>query len=60
MPLADIPFPGEARALLVVRGAELIAARGETVPLPGDHIYLFCRPDERPLVDLLFGQAEEE
>jgi potassium/hydrogen antiporter len=60
VPLSDIPFPGDARALLIVRGAELIAARGETEVLPGDHVYLFCRPDERPLVDLLFGRAEEE
>jgi len=60
VPLSDIPFPGDARALLIVRGAELIAARGETELLPGDHVYLFCRPDERELVDLLFGRAEEE
>jgi cell volume regulation protein A len=56
--LADIPLPPEAGVMLVVRGSELVAARGGTVLQPGDHVHLFCRREDRPLVHLLFGRAE--
>ena len=58
--LADIPLPEEAAVMLVVRGSELLAARGNTVLQDGDHVYLFCRREDRPLVELLFGRAGEE
>ena len=45
--------------LLVVRGDDPIAARGTTVLQPGDHVYLFCKPQDRAFVDLLFGREEE-
>jgi cell volume regulation protein A len=57
--LADIPFPPKSAAMLVVRGSELIAPRGDTVLLPGDHIHVFCRREDRPFVELLFGRPEE-
>lgn len=57
--LADIPFPPKSAAMLVVRGSELIAPRGSTVLLPGDHIHVFCRREDRAFVELLFGRAEE-
>jgi cell volume regulation protein A len=44
--------------MLVVRGEELIAPRGPTVFLPGDHVYLFCAPEDRPFVQLIFGRAQ--
>jgi cell volume regulation protein A len=58
--LADIPMPPGASVMLVVRGNEMVAARGGTVLLPGDHVHLFCRREDRPLVQLLFGRAEGE
>lgn len=57
--LADIPFPPKSAAMLVVRGTELIAPRGATVLLPGDHVHVFCRREDRPFVELLFGQPSE-
>jgi cell volume regulation protein A len=41
--------------MLIVRKDELIAPRGDTVLLVGDHVFVFCRPEDRPTVDLLFG-----
>jgi len=41
--LAEITFPPEASAILVVRGETPIAARGSTRLLPGDHVFIFCR-----------------
>lgn len=57
--LADIPFPAGAAAMLVVRGGELVAPKGDTALLPGDHVYLFCRREDRPFLELLFGRPEE-
>jgi cell volume regulation protein A len=57
--VADIPFPAEASALLIVRAGELIAPRGDTVLLSGDHVFVFCRKEDRATIDLLFGAEEE-
>jgi cell volume regulation protein A len=56
--LADVPFPPRASAMLVVRGSELVAPRGNVVLEPGDHVYVICRPEDRPFIDLLFGRPE--
>jgi cell volume regulation protein A len=58
--IADLPFPAGAAALLIVRGNELIAPRGVTVLSPGDHVYVFARPEDKPFVHLLFGREEIE
>lgn len=58
-PLAEIRLPPDASVTLIVRGANLVAARGHTVLQPGDHVYLFFRPDDRQYVELLFGRSEE-
>ena len=58
--IADLPIPEGSAVMLVVRGRELVAARGRTVLKPGDHVYLFTPPDEKGFVQLLFGRQEEE
>jgi cell volume regulation protein A len=58
--IADIPFPPGTSVMLVLRGQQLIAPRGDTVLQPGDHVSVFCRPEDRGLVQLLFGGLEEE
>jgi cell volume regulation protein A len=57
-PISDIPFPSGTNVMLVVRGTELVAARGDTVLQPEDHVYVFCRPEDVGLVGLLFGGQE--
>lgn len=57
--MADLPFPAGAAAMLVVRGSELIAPRGNTKLLDGDHVYVFCRPQDRGLMQLMFGPPGE-
>jgi hypothetical protein len=27
---------------------------------PGDHVYLIAQPEDRPLIQLMFGRPEEE
>ena len=56
--LADIPFPEGTSVTLIVRDLELIAPKGDTVLTPGDHVYVFARTEERPLIQLMFGHPE--
>lgn len=58
--LKELDLPQNAAVLLVVRGDDLIAPRGSTVIQPGDHVSLYCSPEDLPLFHLLFGHAEEE
>lgn len=57
--IADLPFPEDAAVMLVVRGTEMIAPKGQTRLQVGDHVYVFCRPEDRPFVQLMFGRTEE-
>jgi cell volume regulation protein A len=57
--IADLPFPAGAAVMLIVRQDELVAPRGQVVLLPGDHIYVITRPEDEPLVNLMFGKREE-
>lgn len=56
--LAQIELPPDSAVILVVRGSDLVAARGATVLLPDDHVYVFFRPADRHFIELLFGQPE--
>lgn len=57
--LSEIVFPSGASVVLIVRGRELVPARGSTVLIPGDHAYVFYREEDRPLIELLFGGPQE-
>jgi cell volume regulation protein A len=56
--LSQIHLPQEAAVSLIVRGDELVAARGHAVLMPGDHVYVFFPPADRRYIELLFGRAE--
>jgi potassium/hydrogen antiporter len=58
--LVDLSIPPDAVVALIVRGDQLVAPRGGTKLLAGDHVYVFCRPEDRPLMSLIFGQQEED
>jgi cell volume regulation protein A len=57
--LSQIPFPDGCAAVLLVRGADIQACRGDTELRTGDHVYIFCRDTDKPLLQLLFGKPEE-
>jgi cell volume regulation protein A len=57
--ISELPFPDGAAVMLVVRGSELIPPRGSTLLQPGDHVHVFCRPEDRGFVELMFGREEE-
>jgi potassium/hydrogen antiporter len=58
--ISQLPFPPESAVILLIRGGELLAPRASTVLAPGDHVYILCRPEERPFVHLIFGRAETD
>ena len=56
--LSDIALPTDAAVMLVVRGHQLLPARGNTMLLSNDHVYVFFRPADRRYIELLFGLPE--
>jgi cell volume regulation protein A len=60
VPLKEVDFPEGASVVLVVRGEELVPPKGSTVLRPGDHAYVIARPEDRPVIQLMFGRSEEE
>ena len=56
--LAEIPFPSSSSAMLVIRGRQLLAPRGDTVLQPGDHVYLLVGQGDAEFLQLLFGRPE--
>jgi cell volume regulation protein A len=59
MPADEIPLPSGAGAVLVVRGDDMHVPRDAGPLAPGDHVYVFCRPQDRAELQLLFGQVED-
>lgn len=60
VPLEDLEFPDGASVALVVRGDLLVPAKGSTVLQPGDHVYVVAQPEDRGIIQLIFGRPEEE
>ena len=58
--LEDLDFPEGAAVALIVRGDRLVPPRGGTTIQPGDHVYVIAQPEDRPLIQLMFGRQEEE
>ncbi len=58
--LDELDFPEGASVALIVRGHRLIAPKGGTRLLPGDHVYLVTQEEDRPFIQLMFGRPEEE
>jgi cell volume regulation protein A len=55
----DLPLPSGCVLTLILRGDDVIAARGATTLEPGDHVCVFVTPADRPLLDLLFGRPDD-
>jgi cell volume regulation protein A len=58
--ISELPFPAGSAVMLIVRGAELLAPKGDTVLQPGDHVYVFSHSEDVPFLRLMFGQQEDE
>jgi cell volume regulation protein A len=58
--LSEIPMPPESSILLIIRRNEIIAADGNATLGEGDHVYVFCKPQDSAFVRLIFGLPEPE
>jgi cell volume regulation protein A len=58
--LAELPFPPGAAVTIIVRGRDLVPAKGDTKLVVGDHVYIFARTEDLPLIQLMFGRPEAE
>ena len=58
--LQELPFPEGAAAALIIRGDDMIPPKATATLLPGDHVYVFARPEDRTFMLLMFGRPEEE
>lgn len=57
VPLKDARFPRGAVLGVLVRGDQVIMARGESTPLPGDLAIVFSATESVPDVEKLFARA---
>lgn len=57
--LAELPFPPSAAVTLIVRGDALIAPKGATTLQAGDHVTVFSHQEDAPLMQLIFGLADD-
>ncbi len=57
--VSEVPFPPNAAIVMVLRGQEPVAPQGDVVLAPGDHVFVFCRAEDRGTIALFFGREEE-
>lgn len=57
--ISELSLPEEVVIAMVTHGEEIIPARGPTVLLPGDHVFVILRPEARDAVDEVFSSTVE-
>jgi potassium/hydrogen antiporter len=60
MPVEELPLPDGSAVTLIVRDNRLLPPTPQTVLQAGDHVHLIAQPEDRGLIQLLFGRPEEE
>jgi potassium/hydrogen antiporter len=58
--ISELALPDDVVIAMVTRGKEIIPARGATVLLPDDHVFLILRPEARSAVDSVFRSVPKE
>jgi cell volume regulation protein A len=58
--LEELEFPGGSAVALIIRGDTLVPPAPGTTLQAGDHVYVIAKPEDRPLIQLMFGRQEEE
>jgi cell volume regulation protein A len=57
--ISELTRPDDVVIAMVTHGNEIIPARGPTVLLPGDHLFIILRPGVRAAVDEVFAPGPE-
>lgn len=58
--LTELAFPQGAAAMMVVRGEQLVAPKGQTELRVGDYVSVFCKPEDRERMQQIFGTDSSE
>jgi len=56
--MAELPLPEGCAITMIARGEELIAPNVSTRLEVGDHVYVLAKPDDVPVVRLMFGSPD--
>jgi cell volume regulation protein A len=60
MPVEELPLPEGSAVTLIVRENKLLPPVSGTILRPGDHVHVIAQPEDRGLIQLMFGRPEEE
>lgn len=60
VPIKNINFPEGSTVTMISRGNSVVAPRGDTVLRDGDYVYIICKPEDQPHINLLFGASVED
>jgi potassium/hydrogen antiporter len=60
VPLEELPFPEGAAVALIIRGDALVPPIHGTTLHAGDHVHVIANPEDRAIIQLMFGRPEEE
>src|SRR3954447_4668532 len=60
MPVGELPLPDGSAVTLIVRNTRLLPPSPDALLEPGDHVHLIAQPEDRGLIQLMFGRPEEE
>ena len=58
--LEELPLPEGSAVALIIRGDTLVPPVTGTTLRPGDHVHVIASPEDRPIIQLMFGRPEEE
>jgi potassium/hydrogen antiporter len=58
--VADLPLPEGSAVTLIARNEDLLAPNASSRLEVGDHVYVLMRPEDEPIIRLMFGSPEEE
>ncbi|HZA99024.1 MAG TPA: potassium/proton antiporter, partial [Gemmatimonadales bacterium] len=60
MPIEELPLPERAAVTLIVRKNRLLPPTPGIIVEPGDHVHVIAEPEDRGIIQLMFGRPEEE
>jgi len=55
-----LPLPPGAAVLLLVRGHDIVPVQADTVLMAGDHVHILLKPEDKQVIELLFGLREDD
>ena len=58
--IGELDLPDGSAVILVVREQTLVPPRPELTLGPGDQVYVVSQPEDRGLIQLLFGRPDQD